>query len=226
MPTEYSQQAVYSLGCQNDPDDPVTYWPNKKFDKYALLRDRTLWVQRTYGNEPRMFFDKNQIKLTMEDFVEEDDYTKTELEEFADDLLRTDARRELCRHCRELDKDSLPYGRETGHVEAKAQYDDGQPLLDEEGNQLYLDFPEYECDQGHRWFAGEGKRRDWNGLNPVLMEEHLRHRQRREIYVQSEEAMGKPDPSIVSGIYNRVHRDGRKVNSPEQRRKNGASWYR
>lgn len=206
----------------------VDYQPYMQFDKYAVRRDRTLASQRKYGNDLRMFYDRNQPKLTMEEFSEGDDYSGTDLEAFADDLLRQDARRELCRKCRKKDKTKLPYGTETGYVEPKPQVnpDTNEPVVDDEGNQLYLDFPEFVCEKGHRWFAGEGERRNWDGPNSVLMEEHLQHRRRREIYVQSDEAMGKPDPSIASGIYNRVHKDGRKVNSKEQRKRNGASFFR
>jgi len=57
---------------------------------------------------------------------------------------------------------------------------------------------------------------------PILFEEHVYSRKRREIYNQN----GVPDPNIVSGIYWRTHPQGRKVTTPEQRKKNGASWYR
>lgn len=207
---------------------PVDYQPYRRHDKYATLRDSTLASRRKYGNDVRMYFDKNRPKLTMEDFSEDGNHSNMDLEAFADDLLRQDARRELCRKCRKKNKDKLPYGTETGYVEPKPQHDPetGEPVTDDEGNQLYLDFPEFVCEKGHRWFAGEGERRNWDGPNSVLMEEHMQHRRRREIYVQSEEAMGKPEPSIVSGIYNRVHKDGRKVNSKEQRKRNGASFFR
>jgi hypothetical protein len=57
---------------------------------------------------------------------------------------------------------------------------------------------------------------------PILFEEHVYSRKRREIYNQN----GVPDPNIVSGIYWRTHPQGRKVTTAEQRKKNGASWYR
>lgn len=67
-----------------------------------------------------------------------------------------------------------------------------------------------------------GKERGIGGENPVLFEEHLFSRKKREIY----NINGVPDPEIVQGIYNRVHPQGRKVNSPEARKSNGASFYR
>lgn len=56
----------------------------------------------------------------------------------------------------------------------------------------------------------------------VLFYEHMKDRWRREIYTSN----GIPDPSIVQGIYWRTHPNGRKVNSDEQRKNNGASFYR
>lgn len=53
----------------------------------------------------------------------------------------------------------------------------------------------------------------------VLLEEHLKSRKRREIYVGT----GIPDPSIVSGLYWRTHPEGRKFNVE---RLNGEGFYR
>jgi len=156
-------------------------------------------------------------------------YKSEELIEFADKLLRADSNRELCRKCKEKndDKDYLPYGTETGEIESMPQFTaDGEPLLDDEGNQLYLDFPELKCEKGHRWFKGEGQRRDIRGPNPILFESHLYNRKRREIYTAS----GQPDPAFTMdrfgrptvGIYNRAHPDGRKINTASQRARNGA----
>lgn len=158
-------------------------------------------------------------------------YTKEQISEFADQLLREDSNRELCRKCKEKDPDCLPYGEETGHIESVPQYDDLEgPILDDNGDLLYLDFPELKCDKGHRWFKGEGPRRDIRGVNPILFESHLYNRRRREIYVEA----GTPDPAFtmdrfgrpIHGLYNRSHPDGRKINTKSQRAKNGASYYR
>lgn len=167
-----------------------------------------------------------------EGFNPDKNYTKKELEEIADGLLREDANRELCRLCKEGDVDSIPYGNETGNVEWQIQTDkDDVPLFDDEGNTLYVGFPELQCDKGHRWYKGEGPRRDIRGKNPILFETHLYNRKRREIHVKD----GIPDPAFTmdrwgkrptQGIYNRAHPQGRKINTPEQRAKNGASWYR
>jgi hypothetical protein len=142
-------------------------------------------------------------------------YSNRELSQMADDLLRADSKREMCRRCNQ-------YGDETGNVESIPQVSDDGPVLDGEGNQLYIDFPELECPKGHRWYRGEGKARGIGGKNPILFENHLQDRKRREIYT----SVGTPDPSIQQGIFNRTHPEGRPVNSPEQRRRNGASFYR
>lgn len=149
-------------------------------------------------------------------YEENQSYTKYELEQLADQILRQDSHRELCRQCDE-------YGDETGHVESQPQkHEDGSPLVDEVGAQLYVDFPELRCKNSHVWYKGEGKSRGNKGKNPILFEEHLKNRQRREIYT----TVGTPDPSIVAGLFNRTHPQGRKVNSKEQRSKHGASFYR
>jgi hypothetical protein len=161
-------------------------------------------------------------------------YSSLELEEEADKLLKADADRELCRKCKEKDPEGimgLPYGEETGEIESVPQFDDQEnPLVDEEGNQLYLDFPELRCKRGHRWYQGEGARRNINGPNPILFESHLTSRKRREIMVES----GTPDSAFNKNrwgrpdhlMYNRSHPEGRKINSQEQRTKSGASYYR
>lgn len=177
-----------------------------------------------------------------EDLTEEPDnpgfdphgqYTKKELEEWADALLREDANRELCRRCKEVDANTLPYGQETGEIEWQIQVDKdtGEPLFDDEGNTLYVAFPQLRCERGHLWYKGEGPRRDIRGPNPILFETHLYNRKRREIHVKD----GIPDPAFTmdrwgkhptQGIYNRSHPQGRKINTEEQRKKNGASYYR
>lgn len=74
----------------------------------------------------------------------------------------------------------------------------------------------------------------------ILFADHLYNRSRREIG----NASGIADPTLTAGLqdtkykkpgrftgdgqmmYNRTHPRGRKVNSPEQRKTNGASYYR
>jgi len=67
-----------------------------------------------------------------------------------------------------------------------------------------------------------GKERGIGGENPILFAEHLYARKRREIYPKS----GEADPNLVAGMYNKTHPEGRKTNSPEARKKHGASYYR
>lgn len=69
---------------------------------------------------------------------------------------------------------------------------------------------------------GTGKERGIGGADPILFEEHIHQRRRREILNEA----GVPDPSLGSGMYFRTHPEGRKVNSEEARRKHGASFYR
>jgi hypothetical protein len=181
-------------------------------------------------------------------------WTGSELEAIADVMLREDSNAELCRVCVEEAKkfsaepytgplvihsakpekkpEAIPYGTETGHIEWQIQKDkEGNILLDDEDNALYVGFPELKCAKGHRWYKGEGPRRNINGVNPILFETHLYNRKRREIQVKE----GVPDPAYTmdrwnkrptQGMYYRTHPQGRKVNTPDQRKKNGASYYR
>lgn len=137
-------------------------------------------------------------------------YTSRELDAIASAILREDTKTEMCPECGKR-------GSLTGDSESIPEI-----IQDGSGNELVLKFDEYTCENEHHWFPGEGKERGIQGENPILFEEHFQSRKRREIYTST----GVPDPSIVSGIYNRSHPNGRKINSPEQRKKNGASYYR
>lgn len=182
-------------------------------------RYRALWYReeeynKRFGNSLAI----RRTKVLLDEEVKEDPwaltpgkkYTKAQLEALADDLLREDSRRELCRKC-----DGS--GVKTGVVKHIPQDEaDGQ------GNRLVLEFAQFACADGHKWWEGEGRDRGIKGDNPILFEDHLIQRRRREIYT----TVGTPDPEIVSGIYNRSHPQGRKINSPEQRARHGASYYR
>lgn len=154
-----------------------------------------------------MWQDKTEVSTELKPGVK---YSPSHLDAVADVLLREDARAELCRECSEK-------GEPTGKVKVLKQ-----EAVDEAGNRLVLEFNELRCEADHTWFEGEGKIKGIGGDNPILFEEHIYSRRRREIYT----TVGLPDPSIVQGLYNRTHPQGRKVNSPEQRKKNGASYYR
>jgi hypothetical protein len=67
-----------------------------------------------------------------------------------------------------------------------------------------------------------GKERGIGGENPILFAEHIYQRQKREILNEN----GVPEPGLVKGIYYRAHPEGRKINTEEQRKKHGASYYR
>lgn len=67
-----------------------------------------------------------------------------------------------------------------------------------------------------------GKERGIGGENPILFDEHIYQRQKREILNEN----GVPEPGLVRGMYDRSHPEGRKVNSEEQRKRHGASYYR
>lgn len=202
------------------------YWDNVHYarpTRWEGTVDKENLRFKNYGNSTYMdhlrFEDEGEDEvIEPSDLVYEEgkDYRAWELEQIATNILRADTRRELCRQCDE-------YGDETGHIESQPQFnDDDSPLVDQEGQQLYVDFPELQCNNGHVWYKGEGKARSNSGENPILFEEHLKNRQRREIYT----TVGTPDPGIVAGLFNRTHPQGRKVNSADQRRKHGASFYR
>jgi hypothetical protein len=178
---------------------------------YDRLRARYMAISKRHGTDrgKRMRWNKDEEVFTTE-MDPEREYTSRELDQIADAFLREDARVEMCRECGER-------GEETGNVQEKEQ-----EVTDGEGHTLVLEFNEMKCPNEHTWFPGEGAPRGIGGKDPILFEEHFQSRKRREIYT----AVGTPDPSIVAGIYNRVHPQGRKVNSEEQRKRNGASFYR
>lgn len=143
-------------------------------------------------------------------------YTNRELELMSELILREDARREMCRECNE-------FGEASGKAKIVEQFDkEGAPIIGETGDQLALKFPEYICPNNHKWYKGEGKAKGTKGKFPILFEEHLIQRKRREINSDS----GTVDPSIVSGLYWRSHSGGRTINSKEDRATKGVGWYR
>lgn len=185
--------------------------PTMRMQRWEKIYNRTHAQQKRYGTDrsERMYRKYRDEEVSTE-IDPNKKYTPSELDAIASAILREDSKTEYCRECGSI-------GKETGKTSSVAE-----GLLDEQGNELVLKFDEYECDQGHTWSPGEGKPRGIDGDNPILFEEHFQSRKRREIYT----AQGTPDPSIVSGMYNRVHPQGRKVNSEEQRKRNGASFYR
>jgi hypothetical protein len=151
-----------------------------------------------------------------EGYDEDKTYTKSQLGLLADEFLKQDSRREFCRSC---DQEGVA----TGVINFVLRVDKkGEPRRDEEGEKIYKEIPQFECENNHRWFKGDGRKRGINGEDPILFEEHLIKRKKREIYC----AAGTPDPSIESGLYNKSHPQGRKVNTKEDRQKHGASYYK
>jgi hypothetical protein len=151
-----------------------------------------------------------------EGYDEDKTYTKSQLGLLADEFLKQDSRREFCRRCEQE-------GGKTGVVNFVLRVNkNGEPRIDEEGQNIYNEIPEYKCENSHHWFKGKGKKRGIDGENPILFEEHLIKRKKREIYCVA----GTPDPSIESGLYNKSHPKGRKVNTKEDRQKHGASYYK
>lgn len=212
-----------------DADDPVL---SKAFqaakDPFDPFRFLWLRTQQKYGDdrvqygmsealEDIDFSDEEQI----EEHLKKGESSNWELGQMADEILRVDSKREICRRCDE--KGTFDYGAPTGELESLPQADEeGNPVVDDNGDTLFVDYPELQCKRGHRWYKGEGKSRGIGGPNPILFENHLQDRRRREIYT----SVGTPDPSIAQGMYNRTHPQGRKVNSKDQRKKNGASFFR
>lgn len=210
-------------------DDPIL---SKAFrtakDPFDPFRFKWLCIQQKHGGdrvqygisealEDIDFSDEEQI----EEHLRKGESSNWELGQMADEILRVDSKREICRRCDE--KGVFDYGEPTGELESLPQADEeGNPVVDDNGDTLFVDYPELQCKRKHRWYKGEGKARGIGGLNPILFENHLADRRRREIYC----AVGTPDPSITQGIYNRTHPQGRKVNSKDQRKRNGASFFR
>lgn len=158
-------------------------------------------------------FDASEVP----EYIEGNAYSNKDLELMAELLLREDARREQCRSCNQ-------FGTETGEFRVKDMVDkEGNPVVDEEGAQLKIKYPEYICPDQHKWFKGEGKAKGTKGENPILFEEHIIQRKRREIASST----GDIDPSIVRGIYWRAYPlGGRQINSKEDRAKRGLGYYR
>lgn len=213
-------------GSWYDEEDPVLSKLERGAGRYEDHRDFMLNTMKKYGSD-KMYWNNDEIEVERDDDGDvvvdsERDYSNREMEAMADALLRDYAKLELCREC--LDKHRESIGEETGKIELLPMFKDGEPVLDDKGRQMTMASPEMQCpaNKRHKWYRGEGKSRGNDGSNPVLFEEHLAQRRRREIYTNE----GTPDPNIVSGIYNRVHPQGRKVNTDKQRKEHGASFYR
>lgn len=187
-----------------------TGWSDER-KKWERNYEKVHFQQKRFGTDrTELMYRKYQQEEVSTEIDPNKTYTPSQLDAIASAILREDSKAEMCPTCGER-------GQETGFSKS---IEEG--IEDGSGNELTLSFEEYLCNNGHTWYSGEGKERGIGGDNPILFEEHFQSRKRREIYT----AQGTPDPSIVSGMYNRVHPNGRKVNSEEQRKRNGASFYR
>ncbi len=210
-----------------DEEDPVlSKLCKRERGRYENFRDFAENTRKKYGIDKMAYWQQPEEVERDEDGMvvvnEDGDYSKAKLEAMADALLRDYGKEELCKECLEINREHP--GEPTGHIERVPVYTrgTGEPVLNEDGTPQTVDYPEVRCPLGHVWFRGEGKARGNDGENPVLFEEHLAQRRRREIYTSG----GTPDPNIVSGIYNRTHPQGRKQNTDKQRKEHGASFYR
>lgn len=203
-------------------------------DRYIPKWKRSNCPQSDSGHDP--VIDKIAQKFGRVEYFcrycHKRNWTPSELEFIADKILRDDSNAELCKVCvEEIGREALPYGHETGHTEWQLQKDgNGDPIVNEQDEVVYVGYPELICAKGHRWYKGEGTRRNINGKNPILFESHIYNRKRREIMVNE----GVPDPAYTmdrwgkrptTGLYNRTHPSGRKTNSAEQRRK-GSGFFK
>jgi hypothetical protein len=101
----------------------------------------------------------------------------------------------------------------------RIEYEEGKEYTQRELEQLANQFLR---DDANEIDPETGKRKGIGGKDPILFEEHIYQRQRREILNEN----GIPEPGLVRGIYDRTHPEGRKVNSESARSKHGASYYR
>lgn len=101
----------------------------------------------------------------------------------------------------------------------RIEYEEGKEYTQRELEQLANQFLR---DDANEVDPETGKRKGIGGKDPILFEEHIYQRQRREILNEN----GIPEPGLVRGIYDRTHPEGRKVNSESARSKHGASYYR
>lgn len=217
--TNLTGSAANSFRPWYSDEDPILSLALRDDYRYTNYRSKWLNTMKKYGSDNMAtaegnYWDQEEFDATQEPT---NDMSGWKLEKIADEMLREDSKRETCRVCGK-------YGDETGEVESQPVINSKtkEYVTDDDGNVIYADVPEIICAKKHRWYKGEGKRRGIDGRDPILFENHLADRRRREIQT----SLGTPDPSIERGMYNRTHPKGRKVNSTEQRKRNGASFFR
>lgn len=109
-----------------------------------------------------------------------------DLDRIATELLEADMRSELCREC---DRRGVVLGEPVPLVVMLADKDTGMRALT----------VEYVCENGHTWYAGEGKARGRGGENPILLADHLEHRRSHELAFE-----GDID-TVTPGLFHRPH---------------------
>lgn len=107
----------------------------------------------------------------------------------ADEMLEADLRSELCRACDRR-------GVALGEPEMLTILD-----RDDEDTGVRAVAARYVCEEGHVWYAGEGKARGRGGEAPILLEDHMAHRRSKEAYM----ADGVVNEWIEPGMFHRDH---------------------
>lgn len=128
------------------------------------------------------------------------DPTPAELDRAADAILEADLRSELCRECGQRGValgDPVPL-----------------PILDAQDKDTGVRAiaVRYVCEQGHVWYAGEGRARGREGESPILMEKHLAHRRSKEAYMHD----GVVNEWIEPGMFHREHVEKGKKPEPDE----------
>lgn len=112
-----------------------------------------------------------------------------DLDRQADELLAADLRSELCREC---GKRGVALGDpELLIVTDRSDNDTGIRAV----------VARYVCEEGHVWYAGEGRARGRGGEAPILLDEHYAHRRSKEAYM----AEGVVDEWVEPGMFHRDH---------------------
>jgi hypothetical protein len=95
-------------------------------------------------------------------------------------------RSELCRECKQR---GVELGEPVPLVVEKDGADTGLRAL----------VARYVCENGHTWYAGEGKARGRDGENPILLADHLEHRRSHEL------AFDGDIDTVTPGLFHRPH---------------------
>jgi hypothetical protein len=119
--------------------------------------------------------------------VERLSYSPSDLDRIATELLENDMRAELCREC---DRRGVEFGDPAMLIVSDRDGRDTGMRAIASG---------YVCENGHTWYAGEGKARGRGGDNPILLADHLEHRKSHELAYE-----GDID-TVSPGMFHRPH---------------------